>query len=254
MSNENFETIKVSNLKIVPFNKDKKGERTIPHPLPDPVAGGIGKAHIFFINAKIGSGKSVLISNLLNYYKGYFKKIYFCSSNIEEDEDGEKIIKDSAYKGVFKFSQERLFDSFNDSDMKKILEDISETRKEPDFDESEDYFLLIVDDLSQSFSKIGSLISKTMLRVRHINLCVWIVSQRFRNIHPSTRNQISYFVSFKTQNSKEITAMAETVSKSYEDFKKILDFATIEPFSFLYIDSTKNPPIFYKNLNEQIIL
>lgn len=253
MSNEKFETKTINKLIVRPFNKQIKRERIIDIPLPDFIAGD--QISIFYINSKIGSGKSVLVANLLNIYKHYFKKVYFCSSNIEFDEKKEEyIINDLAYKNVFKFNQERLFNDFNDKILKIILDDIKETKEEEDYDETEDYFLLIVDDLSQSFSKIGSLISKTMLRLRHIKLCVWIISQSYKNINPRIRTQISYFISFKTQNNKEIQNMSETIGIDSTKFKELLNFATYNPHSFLLIDSSKNPPKFYKNLNEEIIL
>lgn len=253
MNNKKIEVIKINNIEIKPFNINKiHTDRIIPTPLPDPLYYGPGNAYIMYINAKIGSGKSVLISNLLNIYRGYFRKIYFCTSNIEIDEEGYKIIKDNAYKGVFKFSQDRLYNDFNDKILNEILKDISET-KEEEFNENEDIFLLIVDDLSTAFNKLNTLVSKTLLRIRHIPLCVWIVSQRYKNIHPSSRSQINHFITFNTNNKKEIENMAETIGENVEDFKKILKFCTEEQYSFLYIDSTKNPPKFYKNFNHQII-
>lgn len=253
MNNKKIEVVKINNIEIKPFNINKTHtDRIIPAPLPDPLYYGQGNAYLMYINAKIGSGKSVLISNLLNIYKGYFRKIYFCSANIEINEEGYKIIKDNAYKGVFKFSQDRLYNDFNDKILNEILKDISETKDE-EFNESEDIFLLIVDDLSTSFNQLNSLISKTLLRIRHIPLCVWVVSQRYKNIHPSSRGQITHFITFNTDNKKEIENMAETVGQNVEDFKQILKFCTQEQYSFLYIDSSKNPPKFYKNFNHQII-
>lgn len=254
MSNEKFETKDVNNITVKPFNKTKKKERTITFPLPDFVGGD--QPSILFINSKIGSGKSVLVSNLLKIYKGYFKKVYFCSSNVEYDEKKEEnIINDLAYKGVFNFNQERLYSDFNDDILKQILTDIKKTKEEDSYNETEeDYFLLIVDDLSTAFTKIHSYITKTMLRIRHIKLCVWIISQNYRNINPRIRSQVSFFISFKTQNNKEIENISETIGMDPKNFKEILNFATNEPHSFLFIDSSKNPPKFYKNLNQEIII
>jgi hypothetical protein len=253
MSNEKFETKTINKLIVRPFNKQIKRERIIDIPLPDFIAGD--QISIFYINSKIGSGKSVLVANLLHIYKHYFKKVYFCSSNIEFDEKKEEyIINDLAYKNVFKFNQERLFNDFNDKILKIILDDIKETKEQEDYDETEDIFLLIVDDLSSTFLKINSFITKTMLRLRHIKLCVWIISQSYKNINPRIRTQISYFISFKTQNNKEIDNMSETIGIDSTKFKELLNFATDKPHSFLLIDSSKNPPKFYKNLNEEIIL
>jgi hypothetical protein len=248
-----YTTKPINNITIKPFNKNISKERTIQEPLPDPISNGIGKAYLMYINSKIGSGKSVLVSNLLNIYRGYFKRVYFCSSNIETNEDGIKEIKDQAYKGVFKFSQERMYDNFNDEIMKNILDDIKECKDEPDYNEYEDYFLLICDDVSTAFTKINTLITKTFLRLRHVGLCVWIISQRMKNINPSIRSQITFFISFRTENKMEIEAMSQIVDKSYDEFKELLNYATNEPYSFLYINSSTNPATFYKNLSHEII-
>jgi len=247
-----YETKKINDIVIKPFNKNISSKRIIPFPLPDPQSQGIGKAFLMFVNSKINSGKSVLISNLLNIYKGYFKRVYFCSSNIETNDEGNKEIKDQAYKGVFKFNEERMFDDFNDQIMKNILDDIKECKDETDYDET-DYFLLIVDDLSNSFTKLNTLITKSILRLRHIGLCIWIISQRYKNINPSIRSQISYFITFRTENKMEIEAMSQTIDKSFDEFKDLLNFATSEKYGFLFIDSTTNPAKFYKNLSNEII-
>lgn len=248
-----FESKKINDIKIIPLNHKIKRLREIPFPFPDPVSGD-NEPFVFVYSSKIGSGKSVNLSNLLLIYRNYFRKIYFCSSNIQiNEESGRKEVKDHAYKDRFNFSQERLFDDFNDNILKNILEDIKDTKKEQDYDEDTDHFLIIADDISQAFLNIKSLITKTILKTRHLKLSWIITTQRFRNINPAIRGQISYFVCYQTQNSKEIQAMAETVDMSEYDFKKILDFSTNEDFSFLFIDSSHNPPRFYKTFSEEIV-
>lgn len=249
-----LETKKINSIKVKPLNQKIKKPRTIPSPFPDPVSGE-DQPFVWVYCSKIGSGKSVNLSNLLLIYKNYFRKVYFCSSNIQvNEESGHKEIKDLAYENQFRFNQERLFDDFNDSIIKKILEDIKVCKKEDDYDENEDHFLIVVDDLSQAFLNVKSIITRTILKTRHIKLSWIITTQRYRNINPAIRGQISYFVCFKTQNRKEIDAMAETVDLDYNDFNKILNYATNEDFSFLFIDSSKNPPKFYKTFSEEIII
>ncbi len=246
-------TKKINNLQVKPLNKKIKKNRQIIEPFPDPVSNH-NEPFVWVYCSKIGSGKSVNLANLLIIYRNYFKKVYFCSSNIQiNDESGFKEIKDLAYQDQFRFSQERLFDEFNDRVMSDILDDIKECKKEEDYDENDDHFLIVVDDLSQAFLNIKSLITKTILKTRHLKLSWVITTQRYRNLNPAIRGQISYFVCFKTQNRKEIEAMAETVDMELNNFSKILDFATNEEYSFLFIDSSKNPPKFFKRFSEEII-
>jgi hypothetical protein len=248
-----LETKKINSIKVKPLNQKIIRPRTIPTPFPDPVSGD-SEPFVWVYCAKIGSGKSVNLSNLLITYKNYFRKVYFCSSNIQTNEEsGLKEIKDLAYQNQFRFSQERLFDDFNDSIMKDIIDDIKLCKKESDYDENEDHFLIVVDDLSQSFLNVKSLITKTILKTRHMKLSWIITTQRYRNINPAIRGQISYFVCFNTQNKKEIEAMAETVDMTENNFDKILTFATMDDYSFLFVDSSKNPAKFYKTYSEEII-
>jgi len=59
-------------------------------------------------------------------------------------------------------------------------------------------------------------------------------------------------VCFLTQNKKEIESMSEVVDVSPDTFKEMLDFVTADDHGFLYIDSSKNPPRFYKGFSELI--
>lgn len=247
-----YPTIKINDITVRPLNRKMTRNRTIPVPFPDPVSGD-QEPFIFLYSAKIGSGKSVNLSNLLLIYQHYFKKVYFCSANVEvEEESKRKVIKDLAYRDRFRFSQDRMYDSFNDKILQEILDDMKESKKEPDFDQETDQFLIIIDDLSQAFLPLKSLITKTILRTRHLKLSWIITTQRFRNINTAIRNQITYMVCFFTQNKKEIESMSEVVDVEPEQFKKMLDFVTEEDHGFLYIDSSKNPPRFYKGFSELI--
>ena len=238
----NIQLIKKNNIQIKPLNKKKIIPRTIQEPLPDPI---FNEPFIFILSAKIGSGKSTTLSNILRIYQNYFLKVFFCSSNIEIDESGEKKIKDLAYRDQFNFNQDRMHDSFDDSILKKILEDIKETKKDPDYDENEDHFLIVVDDLSQSFLNLKSLIVKTILKTRHLKLSWIITTQRFRNICPPIRNQCSYFITFLTQNDKEIESMSEMLDLNAHDFKTLLNETCNEQYRFIFVDSSKNPPHLY---------
>ena len=248
-----FTTTKINNITVRPLNKKIQKQRSIPDPFPDPVS-GTSEPFVFVYSAKIGSGKSVNLSNLLLIYQQYFKKVFFCSANIETDDDNRKVIKDLAYRDRFRFAQDRLYDKFNASVMQDITDEIKAAKDEADYDAEDDHFLIIVDDLSQAFLPVKSLITKTILRTRHIKLSWIITTQRFRNINPAIRGQITYFVSFLTQNKKEIEAMSEVVDVSPEQYKKLLDFCTEDDHGFLYIDSSKNPPKFYKGFSDRIEL
>lgn len=243
---------KVNNIKIQPLNNKKIIPRTIQQPLPDPIT---DQPFVFIISSKIGSGKSVTLSNILKIYSNYFLRVYFCSSNIDIDEKtNQKVIKDLAYENQFEFNQNRMYNEFNDDILDDILQDIKQVSKEEDYDEIYDHFLIVVDDLSQAFLKTKSLISKTILKTRHIKLSWIIVTQRFRNIAPVIRGQAMYFMTFLTQNNKELEAMSEMVDLSFDEFKLLVNNVCNERFQFLFVDLSKNPPDFYRNFNEKLTI
>jgi hypothetical protein len=252
---------RINNYEVKPLNSKKVYPRTIPEPWPDPVSGH-DEPFVFVISAKIGSGKSVMLARLLHdVYPQYFKRVYFCSSNIiANDESGLKEIKDLAYRDRFRLAQERMYSTFNDSIMEEILKDIKECKKEMkeqeknDYNEDEYHFLIVVDDLSQSFLPIKSLIVKTILKTRHLKLSWIITTQRFRNISTVIRGQISRFVCYQTSNQHEIQSISESCDMDFDSFKLLFDYATSQPYNFLYIDSSRNPPVFYKNFNEIILM
>jgi hypothetical protein len=252
---------RINNYEVKPLNSKKVYPRTIPEPWADPISGH-DEPFVFVISAKIGSGKSVMLARLLHdVYPQYFKRVYFCSANIlVNDDSGLKEIKDLAYRNQFRLAQERMYTTFNDSIMEEILKDIKECKKEmkeqekKDYNEDDYHFLIVADDVSQSFLPIKSLIVKTILKTRHLKLSLIITTQRYRNISTPIRGQITKFVCFQTQNKFEVEAIAESCDMDFEQFKKIFEYCTKnQAHSFLYIDSAKNPPVFYKNFNEIII-
>ncbi len=101
-----MEVEKINDIEIRPITKIKKKNKVIPEPLCDPHA---ERPFLYLISSKTGSGKSVLISNLLkNIYNKYFDRVYFCSSNVDNN-----MIYDVAYDKV-KITDKRIFDNFNE--------------------------------------------------------------------------------------------------------------------------------------------
>jgi len=230
-------------LKIQPLNKIKKPNRTINDPLPDPRS---ERPFLILISAKTGSGKSVLISNLLrndNMYYKYFDKVYFCSSNVNEGK-----IYDEAYKNKVYINESRLYDNFNETIMEEIVEDI---KTDEDFEES--HYLLIIDDLPTELNKRTSKIVKHFLKHRHLKLSIIISTQKLNLLNLSIRNNATHLIVFKTNNINERESMATMTELNKNDFYDILDYATNEKFNFLFVDLLKNPTEFYKNFEEKIL-
>lgn len=226
-------------LEIKPLVNIPKKQRTIIEPLPDAFS---ERPFLMLISAKTGSGKSVLISNLLrNIYYRYFDRIYFCSSNINNDE-----ITDPAYKTIY-LKPERRFDNFNEDIMLKIKEDIQD---DEDFEDSQ--YLLVIDDLPTELNKRTSKIVKQFLKHRHLHLSIIITTQKLNLLNLSIRNNATHLISYKTNNKNERESMGTMTELNLEHFEKILDYATNEKYNFLFVNLMDNPSKYYKNFTEEI--
>lgn len=231
--------IEINNIEIKPLTKIKNKKRVIIDPLPDPAS---ERPFLMLISSKTGSGKSVLISNLIFdiYYK-YFDKVYFCSSNINNGK-----IYDVAYSKIY-IPEERLFDNFNDQVMEFIVEDIKE---DEDFDDSQ--YLLIIDDLPTELNKRTSKVVKQFLKHRHLHLSIIITTQKLNLLNLSIRNNATHLISYKTSNKDERKSMATMTELDEYEFYKYLDEATKEKYNFLFVDLTDNPTQFYHNFSMKL--
>ena len=230
---------KVSNIQIKPLTNIHKKPRTIEEPLPDPYA---DRPFLMVISSKTGSGKSVLISNLLRkIYFRYFDRVYFCSSNINGTD-----IYDIAYKSIH-IPEDRLFDDFNESIMNNIKEDIMSDEEFEDIQ-----YLLIIDDLPTELNKRTSKIVKQFLKHRHLHLSIIITTQKLNLLNLSIRNNATHLISYKTNNKDERKSMTTMTELDEDIFNKYLDYATNEKYNFLFVDLNDNPTKFYKNFNYEL--
>lgn len=239
-----MEEKKVNNFKVEPLTVIKKSKRQIMlEALPDPAE---SRPYLMLISAKTGSGKSILIANLLRkkelYYK-YYAKCYFCSSNMV---DGK--ISDVAYNGI-RFAKARSFDNFTDEIFDTILQDITK-----DDDWKDEQYLLVLDDLSTVFERPTKNMLKNFLKHRHYNLSIIIVSQAIRLMNPKLRQNATHLISFYTSNQREREALNELTNLSQSKFDELLEYCTDENFCFMFIDLLQpRKPKIYKNFNSEIV-
>jgi len=223
---------------IKPLKNIKKVERCVIEYLPCPYS---EKPFMMLVCAKVGSGKSVFISNLLRRPEFYFKKfnkVFFCSSNVNEE--GEVI--DPAYD-LIEFDDENVYDNFTPDIFEKIRDDI---KKDEDFKKNQ--YLLVIDDLALSLK--DKEIQKHIARHRHAHLSIIITCQRLKMVPPLVRNNISHCVLFKTLNKQEVEYLNEVVNINKDIFEEILKYGTKDKYDFLFIDIDRLR--FIKNFSEEI--
>lgn len=241
-----IQTEKINDIKIKPLHKDVINEDDIKEPLPNFKT---RSNFIMSIIACTGSGKSVLISNLIRiYYKNVFNKIYFCSSNITDDNK----VYDNAYSSVI-FDELRTFQTIDNNIINYIKMDIE---NDEDFEEKDFKALIIIDDLiSEVANKKNKDLIKFILKSRHLKCSVIIVSHKYNLLPSIIRNNLTHIILFRTKSNLELDAIYKgIIDIDYDLFIKLYHDATDENHSFLYSVLNKNPQLYYKNFDTKYII
>lgn len=186
---------------------------------------------------KSGSGKSNLMVNMLTNKKlmaEFYDEIYLISPTAEADDlvqhlklKPENIWSDLSQAAV---DLETLLDNQKFDIEEKGIEEIGKTQK----------ILIICDDCvgNKNFIK-SDVLTKLAIHGRH-NLCSSIIcTQSYTKVPRVIRLQAQGLALFPSSQN-ECRLLCEDYCpphKSKKDFNKIIDYATDEPFSFLYIQN-----------------
>ena len=240
---------KISNLDVKPLSKTNiKSLDDISNPLPN---FSDRSNFIMSIIAPTGSGKSVLISNIVRkFYYRKFDKIYFCSSNVS-DHDGENKIYDNAYNSI-EFDENRIFEDINDEIIDYIKTDIV---SDDDFEKKDYRTLLVIDDLITSIAnRKNREVIKFILKSRHLKCSIIIISHKFNMLPTIIRNNLTDLILFRSKSKQEL----ETIYKGIIDLEEekwfqFYEYSTNEPYNFLYVKLNKNPQLYFHNFTEELI-
>lgn len=226
-------------MNVKPLTEVKKKSRCVSYPIPCPN----DRAFLWGIIARTGSGKSVLLSNLLrnpNFYFRKFNKVFMATSNV--DEDGE--ITDKAYD-LIEFDDDNVYTDFDEN----IFEDIkSKILKDEDWKNKN--YLLVIDDLPYALrsNKVG----KILLKHRHLNLSIIFTTQKTNIVSRLVRSNMTNVSIYKSLNKDELEDLNKVIDIDKNEFRELVNYATKEPYNFLFIDILK--PRFFKNFNEELIV
>jgi hypothetical protein len=226
-------------MSIKPLSEVKKKPRMVKEPIPCPN----DRPFLWGIISRTGQGKSVTVANLLRRPEFYFRKfdkVFFATSNV--DEDGE--ITDKAYD-LIEFDDDNVYTDFDEV----IFEDIKK-RILTDKDWKDKNYLLVIDDLPYALrnNKVG----KILLKHRHINLSIIFTTQKTNIVSRLVRSNMTNVSIYKSLNKDELQDLNNVIDIDKNEFKQLLEYATSEPYNFLFIDILK--PRFYKNFTEELII
>ena len=204
------------------------------------------------ITGQSGSGKTVLLSNLiLDIYKGCFSRIFIWSSSIDLDPVWTPVKKYIEKDLNVNPEKEKVyFDTFNIDEMQKVLDlqhKINQFQKKNEHPKLFSVLFLIDDFIDQaSFAKHNNLLNALYIKPRHYGVNIISSSQKYNGLNSRQ------LIFFKLRNYKEVESVLDELAgvliskKAMSDMKslhqakqlllEIYNVATEEPFSFLFVN------------------
>jgi len=219
--------INVKSVDIKPLFKDNDDYVESPHPnlLRMPFS-------LLEIAPK-GSGKTVLLQNLLVWYHKYFDNIFIFSPTLYLDNKWKLLID------KLNIPVQNLFTKYEEKNLIVLMNKIKMANKGKKNKEKL-RTLIIFDDIIEQLpkgKKVSSL-NKLAMNHRHYNISHIIISQAFKKIDPVIRMNTTGIILFNTDNSAERFKIIEELSGNYskKEFEKIYIEATNEKYSFMFLN------------------
>ena len=218
----------------------------LPVPLTSMVSG-----HALAIVGHSGSGKTTLMVSLLSAKRKKGKRQSFRKlfNNIVIVSPSTHTINNDLFEGL---DGGKKFSSFSHDVIDKVAE-----LSEKEVGEAEtNYTLLVLDDVSTALRRDAKL-EKRLVQLfqnrRHMDLSIWVITQKYRDLPTGVRSNLSHFITFKPKTLPEMEAIFNEImpfKKSYMlDF---FDYIFGKKHAFLFIDMSLRESgnfEFYKNFN-----
>jgi len=187
---------------------------------------------MMIISGTTGSGKSVLICNLLgkkSMLKGYFEKIFIWSLSpcpvLEE---------------TLKIKKSHIFHEDNPNVLLEILEKQKEIIENMGFKQAP-RILLICDDCAQSKTFLKHpVLTELAFAGTHSKVAVWLTTQSYVQIPRHVRINAHYLILMHGLRKSEIDRFSDEFESPYltkREFETMVRYATKDPYSFLFVNN-----------------
>jgi GTPase SAR1 family protein len=189
-----------------------------------------------------GSGKSSLMMNLIKGpYKKKFDNIYYFCPMVSFTS-----VKNHPFK-----KHDKVYHEFTVNALSEIYKELEEKKEE----KSNQYSLIILDDLADSLKNndIQVLMNKMMIKSRHLQVS-WIISlQAYYYFPKQLRRQITNFILFKTKSIDEFQSLArELFNMNSDDALTLYNYVFDVNYNHLDVDTVTNT--YYKCFNKLELL
>lgn len=199
------------------------------------------------INAPSESGKSVLVQNTI------FNDQFYCNDKGESVFDlivfvSPTVYEDTTTKPMLTIESDKLVVSDDVENLDKIIMDLIEMQTERR-DERE-HILLVLDDCIGNIPR-GSKLNTFIMKARQWRISIIICTQYYKGIDPKIRENTNAYIFFLNQSLSEVDKIRDEVGNKFKNFDKYYEYATNEPYSFLFVNVKKGR--LYKKFDELLV-
>lgn len=224
---------------LAPFDKQICEENT---PLPM-------KPCNYGIFCKKGGGKTTLLLNLISkkespWYK-HFNLIFFISPTAKNDPKVHDLLEDIG---------DQYYDTLSPVVLQSIIEKIDHhkdkwTRKKKRGDPA--YCIIYDDCIHLLKAKQNQIINELATQNRHRKITNIYVLQKWNTYLPTLiRSNLDLISIFRSDNKKELNSFFEEMNMDEDKIRALYEYATKEEYSFLHINTYRNPAKFYRKFDE----
>ena len=212
------------------------------------------------IVAPSGGGKTtLLVSLILDIYRFCFRRVYVFSPTALLD-DSWKPIQEFC-EDVLRQDEPCLYDSYEEETLQKIIAKHHKITAMAKSQKKTQLYgaLVIIDDFtdSPSVARGSKSLHELYVRGRHCGLSVYSSVQKYRVLAPIIRVNATDLIVFRLRSLAEQQAIVEENSAAYgkEATERILDRATEEPYSFLWLNlrATRKEDLFWLKFTARLI-
>lgn len=205
----------------------------------------------WLIVAPRGGGKTSLLLSWLSTVRGYYDTITLFSKTARNDAETKQSLKslieelDEDGKFYTTLTEE------NAVEVIERLQDYNDAWKEGKKRRQPRHLVLLDDQLSSlPKGRYKSPINDLVVNQRHLKTSLVVLTQAYKSIPTIWRANAQLVSFFPTASKKEFTALEEDLAIEPERLKRVYDYATNEPRSFLHINLFDAAhPIFYRKFD-----
>jgi hypothetical protein len=215
-----------------------------------------GPPFFMLMVAPSGVGKTTLLMNMLcrpEYYGGKFEQDHVIIWS------GTKTL-DPIWSSPWvqrTFAEDNIFDSFSQEHLEQVVNQVKEERDSKDMRP----YLLVFDDMitegiCSNVPWMVGMLEKLSMWGRHVGISTILLSQKYNMISKKIRlrDTIDWIIFKVSQEELRDICEEQCGRLDKADFRKLYEYATAEPFSFMHISGkTQDPQQKYRKRFDSIL-